>query len=425
MNELNPVRIFAALGPGDVVRAYGDWLRGIRTPTETSITYSSQTFDFLRTNHLAFWVVSSCGDKKRVQQDGNFIENRPKPGSGKISGLRYHWREIRYAFSLWRSAAKFRATHALIDSGTTHWFALIAFSLAGIRVIPNLHNVYWPVNNQPEGFIKRIIFMLDRFYFSLFVREALGVSPECGRQLSAMSGGRIKFFDYRIQYSASDFTGLPRIFQRPPFRILFVGRIEENKGIFDLLKICESLHAQRPGEIFFDVCGTGSALETFKQEIQRRGLNERIVLHGKLPRRELIDMYGQAFLVVVPTRSNFCEGLPGVCVEAMLARRPVVTSSLSNALDVLKGSLLEANQDDAQDYARRILQIVDNPSLYQALSANGNGVEKPFLNTQYGLSAALQASVIGAVSPPQSAWVDSELASCAVKAKVNFGDSRL
>lgn len=45
-----PIRVLNAIGPGDVVAAFTDWKGSVRTvseTSETSITTTSQTFEFL------------------------------------------------------------------------------------------------------------------------------------------------------------------------------------------------------------------------------------------------------------------------------------------------------------------------------------------------------------------------------------------
>jgi hypothetical protein len=42
-----PIRVLNLIGPGDVVAAFNDWKGSVRTVSETSITTTSQTFEFL------------------------------------------------------------------------------------------------------------------------------------------------------------------------------------------------------------------------------------------------------------------------------------------------------------------------------------------------------------------------------------------
>ena len=152
-----PLRVLTAVGPGDVVTAYLDWKNEVRTVTETSVTFSSQEFEFFQQHGIAFWAISSFAQPAFLADGACRIENRPRAVRKPLSGLAFHAVQIAYALSLLVSAVRFRATHAIIDSGTTHWFALSAFRMVGIQVIPNFHNVYWPDGYPPHGAVRRAV----------------------------------------------------------------------------------------------------------------------------------------------------------------------------------------------------------------------------------------------------------------------------
>jgi glycogen synthase len=395
-----PMRVLSAIGPGDVVAAFRDWQGHVRTLSETSITFSSQEFEFFKRHGIAFWAISSAPKAALLVDGENRIENRPRVTTKPVSGLAFHAMQLLYALSLWASALRFRATHAVVDSGTTHWFALVLFKLVGIEVHPNFHNVYWPVGYEPQGAVKRAVLRLDGLAFRHIARRVLGVSPECGRQVNLLSGGVTEFFDYRAQFAGSDFAVLPRPVLATPMRIVFAGRVEENKGVFDILTMCELLAARRPGAFLFDICGTGGASVELAAQIATRGLAGSVTLHGKLIRPELLKVYGASHLVIVPTRSTFCEGLPMVCAEAVIAGRPVLTSRLSNALDALRGALVEAHEDDPADYADKIEALAADPARYAELVRNTASVSGQFMSPEFGLTAALERCLLGdAVQP--------------------------
>ena len=394
------MRVLSAIGPGDVVAAYRDWQGNVRTLSETSITFSSQEFEFFKRHGIAFWAISSARNAALLIDGENRIENRPRATTRPVSGLAFHAVQLLYALSLWISALRFRATHAVVDSGTTHWFALVLFKLAGIEVHPNFHNVYWPVGYEPQGAIKRAVLRLDSLTFKHCARRVLGVSPECGRQVNVLSGGVTQFFDYRAQFAGSDFAVLPRPVLSTPMRVVFAGRVEENKGVFDILTICELLAARQPGCFVFDICGTGGASAELAAQIASRGLAGTVTLHGKLIRPDLLKVYGLSHLVIVPTRSTFCEGLPMVCAEAVIAGRPVLTSRLSNALDALRGALVEAREDDPADYADKIESLAADPARYAELGRCTALVSSQFMNPEFGLTTALERCLLGGAVQP-------------------------
>ena len=84
---------------------------------------------------------------------------------------------------------------------------------------------------------------------------------------------------------------------------MFAERIEKNKGVFDILDMAEALDDDN---VTFHICGDGSALKALIKEIQQRALENRVFIHGKLKRPDLLPIYAQAHVVIIPTRSDFC-----------------------------------------------------------------------------------------------------------------------
>jgi glycosyltransferase involved in cell wall biosynthesis len=400
--SMGSVRILSAIGPGEVVTAYRDWAGKVVTASETSITFSSLEFDFFAKHRIPFWVISSNPRRELLREGVNTIENRPRVTTKPVSGIAYHLVQLLYAFSLLRSALTFRATHAIVDSGSTHWFALSLFRLFGIEVIPNLHNMYWVPGHPPKGMVKRIIFRLDKLFFRHCVKAALGVSPECGRQIAHLSGGRTEFFDYRAQFPGDEFLEIPG--PSPlgsEIRIMFAGRIERNKGVFDLLRMCSILNKESRQRFVFEVCGMGSAFEELTAATRELQLESNFQLRGKLVRKDLLEAYARAHEVVVPTRSDFCEGLPMVCAEATLAGRPIVTSRLVPVLEpeLLKASALEAEEESPEDYARKILELVSDEAGYLRIAALTVQGRRQFTDRAFGLSMLLENCISWMLNP--------------------------
>lgn len=383
-------RILFAIGPGDVVQAYRDWKSGQATISETSLTFSGQTFDFCRANQLEIWAISAHPRSEWIE-DGKFrIENRPKHPSGDVRGLRYHLRQLRYAASLLLSALRYKTDLIVVDSGTTHWFFLALFKLTGIRVVANLHNVYWPAGYPPKSKIHKLIMLLDGWFFARFADASMGVSPECERQVSALAGRPVPFFQYRAQFREDDFHALKAPdYDLRPFRVMFAGRVERNKGVFDLIDIAARLQQRRPYQVVFDICGGGGAYDELQTVVKERQLDDVVKLHGKLIRPELLRVYEQSHLVIIPTRSDFCEGVPMVGAEAVLAGRPVLSSRVSNALDVLDEAIIEARTEDVEDYVGKIGHLLDYRDSYNKCASACTIVSRQFIDRSRGMTAAL------------------------------------
>ena len=92
------LRVFYALGPGDVVDAYRKWSGGIDYTAETSLTFSGQFFDFCKAHGVQAYAVSSHSARELLRDGPFVVENRPKLFSDP-HGLLFHLNQIWYGLS--------------------------------------------------------------------------------------------------------------------------------------------------------------------------------------------------------------------------------------------------------------------------------------------------------------------------------------
>jgi glycogen synthase len=380
------IRLFAALGPGDVVGARRARLAG-QAVNETSIAFSEQLFAYCRLRNIRTLAISSHARADALIDGPVAMENRAKPFYGR-GGLRFHLSLVLYGLYLAARARRFGATVAVIDSGTSHYFALAPFRLLGISVLVNLHNVLWPRGFPPRGRLHRAIRRLNALFFKTACAGAIGVSPECQRQISAQSHAKVPFFEYRCQFRSVGFK-VGGVRSNGVFRIAFVGRAERNKGLLDIPDMAHQLRGRATVPVMFEVCGDGPALAELRSIVLSRGLENQIVVHGRLERQALLDVYSRCDAVIVPTRSDFTEGMPQVCAEAVLSGIPIVTSEVANAFDVVGPATLQAVTDDIESYVGAILSMIEDKALYNRLRAACPDQARQFVDRSQSYPAAL------------------------------------
>lgn len=384
------MRVFLAMGPGDIVADHNRQAAGASGRGETSITFSSQAVAILRTRGHSALLVSSNARRDSFRDGDIESRNEPKPLADR-GGIAFHLSQSLYAIKLARQAKRFGAELAIIDSGTTHWFMLGAFALLGIPVAVNLHNVRWPHGFEPSGAVGRLIRSLDSRFFRRHAVGAMGCSPECAAQTRADGASHLPFFPWTAQFNADGFEPDRLPPDGDAFRVAFAGRVEHAKGVFDIVAMAQMLNASAKTRVHFEVCGDGAALPSLRQAVATAGLSGSIEVRGRLERADLLDAYARSHAVIVPTRGTFCEGMPLVCAEAMLSGRPVITSVLSNALPVIGAAIEEAQPESVASYVAAITRLATDPARWAQLQAATVPCRAQFLDRSKSYGAAMDA----------------------------------
>ena len=194
-------------------------------------------------------------------------------------------------------------------------------------------------------------------------------------------------------YRAGAFDGFGAPAPAPPFRVFFAGRIERNKGVFDLFDIARRFAGEGHLDVEFDLCGEGSQLDELRRAVSNAGLQERFRCHGHSTRPFMREMYERCHVVIVPTTSDFLEGFNKVVAEGVMAGRPVITSSVCPALEYVKDAVLEVPADNPSAYGDAILQLKTNAALYSAKRQGCDVARGQFYDSSLGWKAALERAV--------------------------------
>lgn len=375
-------------GAGNIVEALTRWHQQEDVITETSRTFSSQVFDFCNKNLLNTLAISAYGQNKSVTF--NHFSAYSKPKIMLSSGIGYHLSQILHGLRLVATCIRYRPKYLHVTNGTTHWFVLTPLKLFGIKIFPQFHNTFWAKGYPPYGQLQVILLKLDAWFLTHIATGAICCSPEIQRQIQEITNHKnCPTYIFKAQFYRNNFENLlpPPTHNKKSFVIVFAGRIERNKGVFDIVDMADKLQDEN---VIFHICGGGPLLDELKIECKNRKLENTLKIHGMLKRPELLAIYTQGHAVIVPTRSDFCEGLPMVAIEAVLLGRPVITSSLSNALDVLGEAIVEAQPNDVESYVTSIRKLMHDKVLYEKKRAACLPLREQFLDEKLGLANVLE-----------------------------------
>lgn len=204
---------------------------------------------------------------------------------------------------------------------------------------------------------------------------------------------------YALRESSIAHSGVdPAFLARPAperewgWRLLYVGRIDERKGIADAVRAL----AELPGQARLTVAGDGdpsvrARLERLADELR---VGSRVEYLGMRPQAELPAVYGAADAVVFPVRWEEPWGL--VPLEAMAVGRPVIATGRGGSGEYLRdgsNSVLFAAGDPTA-LARSVRRLADDGELRARLRAGGFATARA--HTERAFDQAVLESLAGA-----------------------------
>jgi glycosyltransferase involved in cell wall biosynthesis len=156
--------------------------------------------------------------------------------------------------------------------------------------------------------------------------------------------------------------------------IAFIGRLMEYKGIKYLIKAFEySLKKVKNAELH--IIGGGPLYHEIQNTIRQKGLTERIILHGYLPRPMALEILANSAFLVHP---SLYEALPMSVIEAYALGKPVLVHKAGYAFEVVEEDRagILVNVTNIKEFSDAIIELMTNKSLYRNLSKNAERVAR-------------------------------------------------
>lgn len=171
----------------------------------------------------------------------------------------------------------------------------------------------------------------------------------------------------------------PKHYVHESVRLVFVGRLHRDKGVFELLEAARVL--RDAGYSFtVDFAGSGPAEREMRQLVSAFELEDRVRILGMISGVRKQEFWRRAELLVLPSHH---EGLPYAVLESMASATPVVTTPVGALPDTIvsgvHGCLVPPR--NAMVLARTLAELFANRQRLRDMSQAC--VERA--NTEYGL----------------------------------------
>lgn len=173
-------------------------------------------------------------------------------------------------------------------------------------------------------------------------------------------------------------------------KFLFVGWLEKEKGIYEILEALKKLQSKKH-QFIFTFVGDGNGMITAKQFVNENNLSKQVIFKGWVSQSVIQSDYESADVFVLP---SWVEGMPNALIEALSCGLAAVVSNVGmipNYLENGKNALIVTPQKSYSLYTAMEKLILDT-KLKINISKNGYKVANEYFSTDKGLTA--MASII-------------------------------
>lgn len=138
------------------------------------------------------------------------------------------------------------------------------------------------------------------------------------------------------------------------FRILFVSRLIERKGLQYIVPELRKIKEKTGREIKLIVVGDGPYREKLEKMAQDWMVKDLIAFEGQKSKEEIVSYYQNADLFIFPSEK---EGMPNVVLEAMSCGLPVLMSPCEGSKELIhdNGYIV-----DVTDFSQKIVELINS-----------------------------------------------------------------
>ena len=156
----------------------------------------------------------------------------------------------------------------------------------------------------------------------------------------------------------------------------YIGRLEEGKGVMNIVKAMPLILERRDNLKFF-LGGYGPLRDRIEDELRNNNLSQKVELTGWIVHDKIADYFNELKLFILP---SYSEGLPTGVLEAMACGTPVLATPVGGIPDVIKdgetGFVLEDNSPEW--IAKNVIKILEHQNLDEIVKNARKIIEKEY-----------------------------------------------
>jgi len=337
-------------------------------------------------------VVALAKETEKVVDDGGVRVHRVLPYQleGELDAVNRCMPYTRYVLlvtlALWR---KFYELHQAKPFDVVESPELLAESLYAsvLRIVPLVIRLYTPHSKFMAENLHNTAATFDHMFLAMLERTAMAGADVLTSPSQDLAEFIAQDLPYPIENIAivrnpidpSEFSpeGPVAIESDGRQTVLFVGRLEERKGIHQLIDAVPLVLKECPNTRFvvigddtnYSAKGLRSVLSDVKESLKQNGCEQAVTFISRVPLADLPQYYRSADISVVP---SLYDNSPYTCLEAMSCGRPVIGTSAGGTREYIEdgeSGVIVPPRDPAA-IAAAIVKMCKDPAYRKYLSDN-------------------------------------------------------
>lgn len=282
----------------------------------------------------------------------------------------YDWKGIRALFALTRIVLKERVSIMMTYHNSSDFMGVAISLLTGIPIISSRRDMGFMLKK-----IDYSIYRLANIFFSAITTVSNAVKDQVILSQKANPEKIFVIYNGIGQESPAWDTGdiLP---DKGEVNICCLANIKTIKGQKVLIQAAHTIIQKIPQVRFFLV-GNIYPEPDYYQElvsmIRNSGMEKQIIFTGMIEPHRTLKLWSEVDVAVCPSLS---EGMSNAILEAMVAGKPVVATSVGGNPEVIKDGIngFLVPPDDPEALADALLRIIENGNLRDVMGRNSQRV---------------------------------------------------
>ncbi|KMQ80371.1 putative glycosyltransferase [Candidatus Burkholderia pumila] len=249
----------------------------------------------------------------------------------------------------------------------------VGLPAAALRAVKRAPMAFWVLDLWPEtleaiGVVRspallRMVGKLVTFIYrrcDLILAQSKSFIPQIRRY--AGSDGRIEYFPSWAEslFDASDVASAAEVAEQPDsFNVMFAGNIGDAQDFPAILAAAERLKEHR--HIRWLIVGDGRMFGWVTEEIERRSLQDTVVLLGRYPVERMPSFFRHAHALLVSLKDEpiFAMTIPGKLQSYLVAGIPIVAMLNGEGAEIVQsvGAGLTCASGDHEALVARVLEL--------------------------------------------------------------------